>query len=106
MNHPLEEAAHLYKVAQDIEDRNEITQGQPSSAVLICLHPRLYGALLHEFARGLERGYRRGRAMAAYDVRMGLDEIQLNGSVHYDSDTEAPPEWLVQRAEKLARGNS
>ncbi len=106
MTHPLEEAAHLLKMFGDSEERHPVTNDHPDAAVLICLHPRLYSVLLAEFARGLERGYRRGRAMAAYDVRMGLDEVVGNGSVRYDSDTEAPPEWLVQRAEKLARGDS
>ena len=44
--------------------------------------------------------------MAAYDVRIGLDEIELNGSVHFDSDTSPPPAWIVHKAERLARGDA
>jgi hypothetical protein len=105
VNLPLEEARHLRKMAEDIEDRHEATESSPSAAVLICLHPTLRAALLHAEAIALERGYLRGRAAAAYEVRMGLDEIHANGGISFDSDTESPPGWLVRKAEKLARGN-
>lgn len=106
MTHPLEEAAHLRKMAAEKLDKygDPPTDGRPSIGVLFGLHPILFAVLHQTEAAALERGYLRGRAMAAYDVRMGLDDIEGNGSIHYDSDTEPPPSFLVKKAENLARG--
>ncbi len=106
VTHPLEEAAHLRKISDEqlcmYEDKPD--EESPSIAALISLHPVLMAWHWRTEADTLERGYLRGRAIAAHDVRMGLDDIELNGSVHYDSDTEPPPLWLVRKAERLARG--
>jgi hypothetical protein len=102
----MKEAAHLRKIAEEKFEKygDEHTDEKPSPAVLLSMYPILRAVLWHYEAQALERGYLRGRAIAAHDVRLGLDEISLNGSVRFDSDTEPPPGWIVGKAEKLARG--
>lgn len=100
---PLAEATHLREVAEKIIKREE--QRDPENTTIgLVLNSVVRALMMQAEADALERGYYRGRAMAAYDVRMGLDEMDGNGSVHYDSDTAPPPEWIVRKAEKLARG--
>ena len=106
MNSPLDEAAHLRRMAAEMAKENPPEEGKPSAAVLVSLTSALRAVMYEYEADGLERGYLRGRAMAAYDVRIGLDEIELNGSVHFDSDTSPPPAWIVHKAERLARGDA
>jgi hypothetical protein len=100
VTHPLEEAARLRELAAEKFKKYE---GQ-SVGIIFGANPVLYAVLQQAEADALERGYLRGRAMAAYEVRMGLDQNHVNGGIHFDSDTEPPPQWLVGTAEKLARG--
>lgn len=108
VTNPLVEAAALYRAAEENTEKygDPPTDGSPSAAMLISMHPVLYGALLYQEAVALERGYRTGRIMAAHDVRLGLDSATGNGSVHFDSDVESPPLWILTKAEKLARGDA
>lgn len=106
MTSPLEEAAHLRRVAAEIAKENPPEEGKPSAAIQVGLTSALRAVMYEYEADGLERGYLRGRAMAAHDVRLGLDEIERNGSVHFDSDISPPPAWIVHKAERLARGDA
>lgn len=102
-NHPLDEVQHLRTIAE--MDLSELPEGSTAVVALACAKGGRAVIWNHE-ADALERGYLLGRIMAAFDVRMGLDTIVGNGSVHYDSDVEAPPVWLMSMAEKLARGDA
>jgi hypothetical protein len=46
--------------------------------------------------------YAAGRTAAAEAIRAKLPQIMSNGTVHYDSDVEGPPSWLVSRAAHIA----
>ena len=100
----LGEAAHLHRVAQQLEHEAGEQAGLDAMHLAITKGGR--AALTRAEAAGLERGYRLGRVCAAFDVRIGMDEAYGNGSMHWDSDVEAPPAWLLDKAEKLARGDA
>lgn len=95
----LGEAEGLRKLSRDIVKEHE---GELWNA----LTPQFNAALYRAEADALERGYRIGRIQAAADVRLGLDQSAGNGGVHFDSDVEGPPEWLMRKAERLARGDA
>lgn len=102
-NNPLDEAHHLRKIA-DMK-RGGLSEEDQVKAVQLVMTPAGRAAMWNAEASALERGYRLGRIMAAADVRIGLDIVTGMGSVHYDSDVEPPPVWLMDTAEKLARGD-
>lgn len=98
--HPLDEARDLRELADKaVKGKTEEELYMPMTDVLASI---MYMAV----AEGLERGYRLGRIMAAFDVRMGMDKTFGQGSVHFDSDTAPPPAWIMGTAEKLARGDA
>lgn len=97
---PRVEAANLRKLADDI-------MAQAGEQDPMAMHdPRMRALLYYAEAAGLERGYEQGRVRAAYAVRIGLDTLYGNGSMHWDSDVESPPVWLLNKAERLARGQA
>lgn len=103
-HHPYRTAEHLRAIAQRIIDEAEAEQEGSSLLGYYTVGCRAY--IWAAEADALERGYRLGRIMAAFEVRTGLDKNTGNGSIRWDSDTEPPPTWLMDTVEKLARGDA